>query len=72
LICEFVAKVPFVSRYIGEGYSEGKFIDHGVNSFDGDVFSFPWVAWIEKSGLVVKVEMYGLEGGALVHFPDDF
>ena len=44
LVCEFIAKVPFVSRYIGEGYSEGKFFDHGVDSFDGDVFCFPWVA----------------------------
>ena len=33
-----------MSRYIGEGYREGKFFDHGVDSFDGDVFSFPWVA----------------------------
>ena len=33
-----------MSRYIGEGYSEGKFFDHRVDSFDGVVFGFPWVA----------------------------
>ena len=52
--------------------SEGKFFDHRVDSFDGDVFGFPWVAQIEKSGLIVKVKMYGLKGGSLVHCPDDF
>ena len=61
-----------MGRYIGESYSEGKFFDHGVYSLDGDVFGFPWVAQIEKSGLIVKVKMYGLKGGNLVHFPDDF
>ena len=61
-----------MSRYIGEGYSEGKFFDHRVDSPDGDVFGFPWVVQIEKCGLIVKVKMYGLKGGFLVHFSDDF
>ena len=61
-----------MGRYIGEGDSEGKFFDHGVDSPDGGVFGFPWVAQIEKCGLIVKVKMYGLKGGKLVHFPDDF
>ena len=72
LICEFVAKVSFMSRYIGEGYSEGKFFDHRVDSSDGNVLGFPWVAQVEQSGLIVKVKMYGLKGGVSMYFPDDF